>query len=204
MATAFPIQRAADIATDFLRLYSPNKPPMGAFGVSAFSDSNVRILEALQEAQVVMNEASTRAFEQRVEFLDKARTKQVYINAIHLLTGSAFVLLIAGLYPVVVKWAGAILSLSAGVVALFLPKNASLLERTTSEDVSHVASLTGQIANLQADLQYGKPDNADRLYKKIGEVIGECAQLARKYQLDEIATKVGYLPRRISSTEPTR
>ncbi len=204
MTTASPIQQATDIAIDFLRLYSPNKPPMGAFGVSVFSDSNARILEALQEAQIVMNEASTRAFEQRVKFLDKARTKQVYINSIHLLTGSAFVLLIAGLYPVIVKWTGAILSLSAGVVALFLPKNTPSLERTTSEDVSHVASLTGQIATLQAELQYGKPDNADRLYKKIGEVIGECAQLARKYQLDEISTKVGYLPRRISSAEPTR
>jgi hypothetical protein len=136
--------------------------------------------------------------------MDKARTKQVYINAVHLLTGSAFVLLIAGLYPIFVKWAGAVLSLSAGVVALFLPKNAAALERTTSEDVSHVASLTGQAARLQAELQYGKPEAADRLYKKIGEVIGECAQLARKYQLDEIATKVGYLPRRISSLEPTR
>jgi hypothetical protein len=149
----------------------------------------------LDEALVVLHETSTKAFEERIRSLKKIENRQLAVNSIHLVTGSAFVLLIANEFPVQAKWAGAILSFSAGLVALLLPKNIAGMERQMSDDIIRLSSLNGDIARVRAEMLYSFNGEDRKMAKQIAALIGECMRLAKKYELDHLAAQIGYLPR---------
>lgn len=194
--------QALTAATEFLQLYSPNKPSRLAFASVPESDAERKLNEALQEAQVVLQETSKRAFEARIANLKTLENRQLAVNGVHLLTGSAFVLLIANKFPGPMKWIGAVFSFVAGLIALFLPRNLAELERQVSEDVATLSSLSGDIAKIQAQLLYSHLGEDPALAERITVVIGECARLSKKYELDQIAIRVGYLPRGDSTLAP--
>jgi hypothetical protein len=97
---------------------------------------------------------------------------------------------------------GAVLSFLAGLIALFLPRNLVGLERQVSEDVATLSSLSGDIAKIQAQLLYSHIGEDPALAERITIVIGECARLSKKYELDQVAIRIGYLPRGDSTPTP--
>src|SRR5688500_5510642 len=100
-------QNAAREAQKLLLLYSANKLPRFALEESEILQPGLRIEQALNTAQFILNETSKTALESRVQALAKMRNLQRYANILHFITGSAFVLLIAGHFEKQTKWIGA-------------------------------------------------------------------------------------------------
>ena len=152
------------------------------------------ILQALSESQRLLNRASEQALLKKIAFLRSARNRQLAINCVHLITGSAFVLQIAGSYPSIIKWVGAFLALTAGVISLLLPRNMASLEQEVFKDTSSVASLIGEIGRLQVVLAIKPASQDEKLAREVADVIGRCMALAKKYNLENIAAKSRIFP----------
>jgi hypothetical protein len=159
------------------------------------------VQKALAEAQFILNQASTTALRGRIDALDKIRNRQRVINGLHLLTGSGFVLLIADAFPTAVKWAGAVISLAAGIIGLILPANADALEKGIFDDTSEVSALSGEIARIQTQLLIDPDLTKGTIASDIANMVGKCMTLATRYGLNEIAAKQGFYPR-VALVEP--
>jgi hypothetical protein len=105
------------------------------------------------------------------------------------------VLLIADFFPVAIKWAGAVLSLGAGLLALTLPGSASAIEQQVFDDTNTVSALRGQIAKIKTRLLFKNAETDEKLSAEIAVVIGRCMELSKKYELDSIAVESGFYPR---------
>jgi hypothetical protein len=173
-------QKAHEEAVSFLKSYSiwiPTPPP------TTSTPNLLDILEALAEAQKVLQMTSRTALQKKTDFLIQARKKQLAVNVLHFVTGSGFVALIALNNPSAVKWDGAAISLIAGIIALTLPKDLGTLERNIKMDIDTISALTGEIAELQIRMQF--PQSAE-LYERIAKSIAACRRIATKYDLDKL------------------
>jgi len=119
-----------------------------------------------------------------------------------LVTGSAFIALIAGAYPIIIKWVGALVALAAGTVSLLLPRDLAALEREVFADASAVADLVGLVGKLQVELTTTRASQNDALAKEAADVIGKCLALAKKYELEKIAADSGLFSKMQSSESP--
>ena len=192
LTTKAAYKEALDVAMDFLRVYSPNKPPR--FVVPPSSDllqPEKRIREALAEAQFILNQTSGTALQKRADLLRSSRNKQRWVNMLHFITGSGFVSLIALDNPGPVKWLGAAVSLIAGILALTLPKNPSTIEMEILRDIRMLSSLAGEISQIQTELLFTSVEKSERLQGRIALVIGHCMELSKKYELDRLAEFTG-------------
>jgi len=156
-----------------------------------FGDPDQLISRALSESQRLLQRASERLFVKKSAFLRSARNRQLAINCVHLVTGSAFVALIAGAYPNIVKWLGAFVALTAGAISLLLPKDLAALERELFAEAASVAELVGSVAKLQVELATKRASQNDALARQAADIIGKCLTLAKKYDLECIAVNSG-------------
>jgi hypothetical protein len=194
MATS-ALQLAAKQANELLALYSPVKPPRFAIAEVEVLQPERSIKQALAEAQFILNQTSMTALTRRISALSGIRRRQRIINSLHLLSGSGFILLIANQFPDVTKWMGAIVSLSAGFLALALPNDAKTIEKEIFEDTNTVSTLSGEIARIQTQMLLDPDLTKDNLAGQIASTIGKCMELARKYELNAIAVESGFYPR---------
>jgi hypothetical protein len=188
-------ERLVESAIDFLRVYSPRKPPLFMTDSSSTMNPEETIREALAEAQFIITSTADKALRTRIGFLNSLRRKQFYVNMLHFLTGSAFISLIALQNPVAVKWFGAVLSLIAGTLALTLPRDLGSLESGIEKDVEVLCSLAGEITRLQTELLVKNARDDNELQERIFHVIASATGLSRKYELEQLAALNGYFPR---------
>lgn len=194
------IRLAFNQSSQFLDQYAPEKPPRFATGdielLQRTGAQTVNMVQkALTEAQFILNQTSTTALRRRIETLDTNRSRQRFINGLHLLTGSGFVLLIADAFPTAVKWAGAGVSLAAGIIGLTLPANADMLEKGIFDDANEVSTLSGEIARIQTQILIDPDMTREGIASDVATTIGRCMKLAAKYGLNEIAARHGFYPR---------
>jgi hypothetical protein len=116
--------QAVKESVEFLTLYSPNKPPryMGAPSIELV-EPELRVREALAEAQFILHKTADSVLGMRIRHLDKTHRNQKIVNMLHFVTASGFVLLIGDVFTTAIKWIGAAVSLVAGVAAIFIPKD---------------------------------------------------------------------------------
>ncbi|HSY47372.1 MAG TPA: hypothetical protein VLC46_01035 [Thermoanaerobaculia bacterium] len=189
------LQKAAAQARDFLALYSPNKPPRFAAPGAEILQPARMIREALEEAQFILVETSRAALQSRIKELAKMRGRQRIINGLHLVSGSGFVVLIAGLYPDQIKWIGAVISLGAGIFALTLPTDQQSVETDVFNDAATASRLSGEITRIQTRLLFKTVEEEPALIDEISTVIGRASELSTKYRLNDIAAASGFYPR---------
>jgi len=189
------VQTAAARARDFLAIYSPNKPPRFAAPGAEVLQPTRTIREALEEAQFILVETSRVALQSRIKELANMRGRQRLINALHLVSGSGFVALIAGLYPDQVKWVGAVISLGAGILALTLPTDPQSVEKDVFSDAATASQLSGEITRIQTRLLFKTVEEEPALADEVSAVIGKASELSTKYRLNDIAAASGFYPR---------
>jgi|SRR5882672_1364557 len=196
-------QLAKQVAFDLMLQYGQNQFRFARRPTARdFGDPDQLICRALAESQRLLHRASERVFSKKVAFLKSARNQQLAINCVHLVTGSAFIALIAGAYPIIIKWVGALVALAAGTVSLLLPRDLAALEREVFADASAVADLVGLVGKLQVELTTTRASQNDALAKEAADVIGKCLALAKKYELEKIAADSGLFSKMQSSESP--
>lgn len=189
------VQTAAARARDFLALYSPNKPSRFAAPGAEVLQPTRMIREALEEAQFILVETSRTALQSRIKELARMRGRQRIINGLHLVSGSGFVVLIAGLYPDQVTWIGAVISLGAGILALTLPTDPQSVETDVFSDAATASQLSGEITRIQTRLLFKTIEEEPVLADEVSSVIGKASELSTKYRLNDIAAASGFYPR---------
>jgi len=174
------LQAAAAQARDFLAVYSPYKPPRFAAGGADVLQPERTIRQALEEAQFILLETSRAAFQTRIRSLASVRRWQRVINSLHLLTGSGFVLLIADKFSGPTKWLGALVSLGAGILALFLPGDVRSVESEIFNDAAAASQLSGEITKIQTRLLFKTVADDPSLAADISAAVGKATELATK------------------------
>jgi hypothetical protein len=187
-------KRAAAEAEKLLVSYSEEKPPRFASPGEDIRDPERKIRQALADAQVLLNQVCRAALEDRIKSLSKIQQKQRFINLLHLLTGSGFVLLLTTQFGTPIKWMGAAVSFVAGAIALWLPRDVPAIETEISEDTNRISSLSGQIGRIETKLLLGKAIDDD-LANEISTVIGNCRELAEKWSIGKIQAAAGVYTR---------
>jgi hypothetical protein len=192
--SSVPYRKAAIEAARLLALISGREA--ARFGLSGedvlHPDRTIR--QALAEAQSVLNNVGVAAVESRVRSLERIHQKQRYLNLLHLLTGSGFVLLLTNHFEEPMKWIGAILSLGAGLFALWLPMNVPEIERTVFDGTKTIASLSKEITRIEIELLLKKGEIDDAMAERIATVIATCTEEAVKWKLGKVAGDAGVYP----------
>lgn len=189
--------KAIEGSLGLLRLYSPYKPPM--FAVTPTEEilqPELRIREALAEAQFILNQTSKAALRKRLEYLKSAMRKQRAVNMLHFVSASGFVILLANVQSTIVKWIGASISLVAGLLAFTVPKNLTSLEAEVFADTEILSALSGDVAKIQSELVLNSVKDNPELAERVYFAIAECTRLSKKYELDSLAKLYGgFYPR---------
>jgi hypothetical protein len=180
---------AAQAAFDLILQYGQDQPRFSRRPTMRdMGDPDQLIRQALAESQRLLVTAAQRALLKKIGFLKATRNWQLSINCLHLVTGSAFIMLIAGIYPNAIKWVGAVFALVAGIISLLLPRNLAALERGVFTEVSDVASLIGRVGRIQVELLTMPASKNAALAREAADVIGRCLELAKKYELEKHAS----------------
>jgi hypothetical protein len=145
--------------------------------------------EALATASVLLNKALESSFKLRLKKLKVSKKKQRLINILHFITASAFVSLLGKESPDLIKWAGAIIALVAGIISLTLPDGIADIEKGVDEDTKKIGILTGKIAEAGITLKTQKTEIPESFFKELTVTIGDCAKLAKELELDRIKSE---------------
>jgi hypothetical protein len=186
---------AAEAARAFLLLYSPDKPARFSAPGEAIRNPALLIQQALDEAQFTLNQASSVAFKARTGTITKFRKRQKVVSGLHFVTASGFGLLLAGQWPEVTKWIGAVVSLGAGMLGLTVPSTLASSERQVLVDIDEVSELSGRIVKTQAEIRFNSGKISPAISKESLSIIKQASTLAKRYQLDQVAAAAGALPR---------
>jgi len=150
-----------------------------------------RIREALAEPSFILNETSRKALSQNGKRIAFYLRLQKHINLLHFVAASGFMALIAGILESFATWFGAILTLIAEMVAIYLPKNLDEQKISLSKDVSYVSALSAEITEIQTILLIPHTNASDKdLVNRILKAMRAVKEIATRYELD---SAIGYI-----------